>query len=245
MKLKLIIAYDGGQYAGWQTQKSGVGVQQRVEEAVEKIFPGAPRLQSSSRTDTGVHALGMVAHLELPELRMPLEKVALALNAYLPADIRVMRAARAKADFEARFSAKGKQYRYFVWMGRAMNPLLRHYAWHVPRPLDVPAMRRGAAFFVGRHDFRSLAASRGYEMESTVRTLARCEIKRSGPLLTVIIEGEGFLYKMCRGLVGTLVQAGQGKIEPEAIKKILAQKDRRAAGMTAPAHGLVLWKVYY
>jgi tRNA pseudouridine38-40 synthase len=247
MKLKLTIAYDGAQYAGWQVQKTGLGVQQRVEEAVARIFPRAGRLHSSSRTDTGVHALGMVAHLELPagQLKMPAAKVALALNAHLPRDIRVMAVSRCRPDFDARFSARGKQYRYFVWTGHAMNPLLRHAAWHVTRPLDLPAMRAAARLFLGRHDFKSLAGTRPYEIGSTVRTLTRCDIKRNGPLLTFIIEGDGFLYKMCRGIVGTLVQAGQGKIAPAAVSRILDKKDRRAGGMTAPAHGLVLWKVYY
>jgi tRNA pseudouridine38-40 synthase len=247
MKLKLTIAYDGAQYAGWQVQKTGLGVQQRLEEAVARIFPNAGRLHSSSRTDTGVHALGMVAHLEVPaaEFNMPLAKVALALNAHLPRDIRVMAASRCRPDFDARFSAKAKQYRYFVWTGAAMNPLLRHTAWHVCRPLDLEAMRAAAKLFLGRHDFKSLAGTRHYQMTSTVRTLARCDIQRRGPLLTFIIQGDGFLYKMCRGIVGTLVQAGQGKIAPGAVRTILDKKDRRAAGMTAPAHGLVLWKVFY
>ena len=247
MKLKLTIAYDGAAYAGWQAQKTGLGVQQRVEEALARIFPGAGRLHSSSRTDTGVHALGMVAQVEIPddEFNMTAAKTALAINAHLPRDIRVMAAARARADFDARFDAKGKQYRYLVWTGPAMNPLLRHTAWHVCQALDLAAMRRAAAFFPGRHDFKSLAGTRPYEMSSTVRTLRRCDLRRNGPLLTFIIEGDGFLYKMCRGIVGTLVQVGRGKIAPEAIQQILDKKDRRAAGMTAPAHGLVLWKVYY
>jgi len=247
MKLKLTIAFDGTNYAGWQSQKNSVSVQQRVEEAVAKIFPRASRLQSSSRTDTGVHALGMVAHVEIPDddLKMPVTKFALAINAHLPCDIRVMSAARCRDDFEARFDAKGKQYRYYIWMGTAMNPLLRQQAWHVSRPLDVAAMRAAAKFFVGRHDFKSLAGTRNYEMSSTVRNLTRCDFKRNGPLLTIIIEGDGFLYKMCRGIVGTLAQVGQGKIAPGAIRGMLAERDRRAAGMTAPAHGLVLWKVFY
>ncbi len=247
MKLKLIIAYDGTQYAGWQVQKIGLGVQQRVEEAVAKIFPNATRLHSSSRTDTGVHALGMVAQVEIPnaEFRMTVTKAMLAINAHLPRDIRIMAVSRCRPDFDARFDAKGKQYRYFVWTGPAMNPLLRHTAWHVCRPLDLAAMRSAASLFPGRHDFKSLAGTRSYEMKSTVRTLTRCDIKRHGPLLTFLIEGDGFLYKMCRGIVGTLVQVGQGKIAPGAIKQILEKKDRRAAGMTAPAHGLALWKVFY
>lgn len=247
MKIKLTIAYDGAGYAGWQVQKVGLGVQQVVEEAMAKILPGAGRLRSSSRTDSGVHALGMVADAEIPDRRPPMSsrKLALAFNAHLPPDIRVMSVSRARPDFDARFNATGKQYRYFIWNALAMNPLLRHHAWHVARPLDLPAMRSAARLFLGRHDFKSLAATRAYEMKSTVRTLTRCDIHRRGPSLTVIIEGDGFLYKMCRGIVGTLAQIGQGKIAPDSVHNILDKKDRRAAGMTAPAHGLVLWKVFY
>ncbi len=247
MKFKLTIAFDGTHYAGWQVQKTGLGVQQRVEEALSKLFPrsAAARLRGSSRTDAGVHALGLVAQVELPDCRMSAPKLALALNAHLPADVRVMAAARCPADFDARFDARGKQYRYLVWNAPAMNPLLRGQAWHVARPLDLSAMRAAAGCFAGQHDFKSLAGTRNYEMKTTVRTLRRCDIRRRGPLLTFIIEGDGFLYKMCRGIVGTLVQAGQGKIAPADIAGILRRKDRRAAGMTAPAHGLVLWKVFY
>src|SRR5271163_3993282 len=158
LKFKLIIAYDGTNYSGWQVQTSGVGVQQRVEEALRKLFPGVERIHSSSRTDTGVHALGMVAHVEIPsaEFKMAAAKLALAINAHLPEDIRVTSARRCRADFHARFDAAGKQYRYFVWNHPAMNPLLRHQAWQVPRKLDLPAMRAAAKLFVGKHDFKSL-----------------------------------------------------------------------------------------
>jgi tRNA pseudouridine38-40 synthase len=246
-KYKLTIAYDGAAYEGWQVQKTGTGVQEKVEAALAKLFAGKLRLHSSSRTDTGVHALGMVAHFEVPraQCRMTSRKLALALNAWLPADIRVVSAARTSKTFHARFDARGKQYRYFVWNHPAMNPLLRHSAWHVPRQLDLATIRAGVGVFVGKHDFKSFAGNRNYEMESTVRTLTRCEVKKTGPLLTFIIEGDGFLYKMCRGIVGTLVQAGLGKFPADEIKRMLAQKDRRVAGMTAPAHGLVLWKVFY
>ena len=247
VKIKLTIAYDGSNYAGWQVQKTGLGVQQKMEEALAKLFPSGPRIHSSSRTDAGVHALAMVAHFEVPraEFRVPTRKLALALNAFLPEDIRVLAAARSRPEFHARFDATGKQYRYFVWNHPAMNPLLRHQTWHVPQPLDVAAMRAAAKLFLGKHDFKSFAATRGYEMESTVRTLRRCDIKRNGPLLTFIIEGDGFLYRMCRGIVGTLVQLGRGKFTHAGLKAMLAAKDRRAAGMTAPAQGLVLWRVFY
>jgi tRNA pseudouridine38-40 synthase len=247
LKIKLIIAYDGTNYQGWQIQKIGTGVQQKVEEALAKLFPSAPRLHSSSRTDTGVHALGMVAHFEVPrgEEKFGPRRLALALNAWLPADIRVVGCVRARPGFHARFDAKGKQYRYCIWNSPAMNPLLRHTAWYVPRPLDVAAMRKAAPLFIGKHDFRSFTANQGYAKDSTVRSLTRCDLKRNGSLITVIIEGDGFLYKMCRGIVGTLVQVGQAKFAASEIKEMLAKKDRRVAGMTAPAHGLVLWKVFY
>jgi len=247
LKFKLTIAYDGTGYAGWQVQRNGVGVQEKVEAALRQLFPSVGRIHSSSRTDTGVHALGMVAHVEIPraEFRMPVAKLALAVNAFLPEDIRVSEARRCRSGFHARFDATGKQYRYFVWNARAMNPLLRGQAWHVPLALTFPAMREAARVFLGRHDFKSFAGTRAYEMASTVRTLSRCDIRRNGSLLTFIIEGDGFLYKMCRGIVGTLVQVGRGKYAQTDLRRMLTAKDRRAAGMTAPAHGLVLWKVFY
>lgn len=247
VRIKLTIAYDGTAYQGWQIQSIGLGVQQVLEEALAKLFPSRPRLHSSSRTDTGVHALGMAAHLDLPpaEFRMPIVKLALALNAHLPPDIRVVEAVLVHSDFHARFDALSKQYRYFVWNQPAANPLLRHQSWHVPRPLDLAPMRAAARQLIGTHDFAAFAASHGYEIESTVRTLGRCDLRKSGPLLTFIIEANGFLFKMCRGIVGTLVQIGMGKLAPDDIHAILASKDRRRAGMSAPAHGLVLWKVFY
>lgn len=246
-KYKLTIAYDGTGYEGWQIQKIGTGVQEKVEEALGRLFPSRPRVHSSSRTDAGVHALGMVAHFEAPEeeCRMTPRKLLLALNAWLPADVRVLAAARAGEDFHARFAARKKQYRYVVWNQPGMNPLLRATAWHVPRMLDLAAMRAAARLFPGKHDFQSFTANPGYARASTVRTLSRCEVRRSGPQITFIIEGDGFLYKMCRGIVGTLVQVGLGKFPAREIKAMLEKRDRRVAGMTAPAQGLVLWKVFY
>ena len=247
LKFKLVIAYDGAAYQGWQVQKIGLGVQEKIEAACAKLFPGVKRIHSSSRTDTGVHAIGMVAHVEIPkaEFKLPVRRLALSLNAFLPADIRVLSSVRVPDKFHARFDATGKQYRYSVWNHHSMNPLLRHHAWHVPRPLNLKIMRAAAKTLIGKHDFKSFAGTRSYEMESNVRTLTRCDIKKSGQQLTFIIEGDGFLYKMCRGIVGTLVQIGYGRFPADEIKAMLAHKDRRAAGMTAPAHGLVLWKVFY
>jgi tRNA pseudouridine38-40 synthase len=247
VKIKLTIAYDGTNFEGWQVQKIGLGVQQMIEEAFSKIFQEHYRLHSSSRTDTGVHAKGMVAHVEIPraKLKMPLSKLALALNAQLPETIRVMRATKVDPSFQARFDAKGKEYRYFVYNHPAMDPLLRTQAWHVPQKLNFKEMKAAAKHFVGKRDFAAFANNRSYEMESTVRTLHRCDLSRKGPLVTFIIEGDGFLYKMCRGIVGTVIQVGQGKFNAADIPRMLETKDRRVAGMTAPARGLVLWKVFY
>jgi tRNA pseudouridine38-40 synthase len=247
VKFRLTIAYDGTAYEGWQVQKIGLGVQQKVEEALARLFPSQPRVHSSSRTDTGVHALGMVAHFEMPraECTMTARKLVLAVNAWLPEDVRVLSAVKAKSEFHARFDATGKQYRYFIWNHPSMNPLVRQSAWHLPRPLDLAAMRTAARLFIGQHDFQSFAANPGYTKATTVRTLTRCDLKRSGQMLTVTIEGDGFLYKMCRGIVGTLVQVGLGKFPPGEVSTMLVQRDRQVAGMTAPAHGLVLWKVFY
>jgi tRNA pseudouridine38-40 synthase len=246
-KFKLTIAYDGTGYEGWQVQKTGTGVQEKVESALAHLFPSKPQVHGSSRTDTGVHAMGLVAHFEVPgaEGDIAPARLLLGINAWLPPDIRVLAAARAGAGFHARFDATGKQYRYLVWNHPAVNPLLRDRAWHVKRSLDIATMRQAAKSFVGRHDFRSFRSNPDYDTESTVRTLWRFDVKKSGPLITFVIEGDGFLYKMCRGLVGTLVQVGEGKIQSGDLPGILEHRDRRVAGMTAPASGLVLWKVFY
>lgn len=247
IRLRLGIAFDGTAYQGWQAQKTGTGIQSVVEAALHKLFAGAGPLHGSSRTDTGVHALGMVAHVDIPKVqwRMTPRRLILALNAHLPEDVRLLSAARARRDFHARFDAVGKEYRYFIWNAVAMNPLLRGRAWHVPRHLDLTAMRTAAAQFVGRHDFTSFTANPGYPRATTVRTITRCHVRRRGPEIVVIIEGEGFLYKMCRGMAGTLLQIGAGRFPPSAVTEMLARRDRGAAGMTAPAEGLVLWKVRY
>ena len=247
VRIRLVIAFDGTRYQGWQTQKSGQGVQELIEIALRKLFPQAGPVHGSSRTDAGVHALGLVAHVEIPrdQWRLSARKLVLALNAHLPEDIRILTAQRARADFHARFHASGKEYRYRIWNAPAMNPLLNRFAWHVPRPLDVAAMRQAAAHFVGRHDFASFTSNPGYLRPDTVRTLQRCRVLRRGPEITILIEGDGFLYKMCRGIAGTLVQVGLHRITPAEIPEILRLKDRRVAGMTAPPEGLVLWRVHY
>lgn len=246
-RIRLTIAYDGAGYEGWQIQKIGTGVQELVEKSLKALFQLDLRVHGSSRTDTGVHAKGMVAHVDIPaeKLLFPAQKLVLAMNANLPPDIRVMEAEVASADFHARFNARGKQYRYFVFNHPSMDPLLRRSAWHVPKSLDTNAMHSAASHFTGKRDFAAFAANRNYEMETTVRTVHRCDLERSENLFTFIIEGDGFLYKMCRGIAGTIVQVGLGKFSADDIPRMLETKDRSVSGMTAPAHGLVLWKVFY
>ena len=247
LKLKLTIAYHGARYKGWQVQKSGITVQQKVEEALKIFFPSVDRVHSSSRTDTGVHARGMVAHVEVQkdEFRIGELKLRLALNAFLPDDVSVTEVKRVPDNFHARFDATGKQYRYMIWNHPALNPLQREVSWHVPRELDFLRMQEGAKFFIGNHDFRAFAVKREYEMRSTIRVVSNCKLYKKDSMLTCLIEGEGFLYKMCRGIVGTLVEVGLGKLKPVDIRNILKSCDRSQAGMTAPAHGLILWKVMY
>lgn len=247
VRIRLTVAYDGTAYLGWQVQTEGPSVQQQIESALARLFSNAPRVLSSSRTDTGVHARGMSVHFDVPraQWRMDARKLVLAANAHLPDDIRVVAAARVRPDFHARFDAAGKQYRYAIWNAPAHDPLGIRQQWHLPRPLDVAAMRVAGASLVGRHDFLAFSATPGYERLHTVRNLTRCDVRRSGPLLTVVIEADGFLYKMCRGIVGTLVQVGHGRFAPDALLPMLVSRDRRLAGMTAPALGLVLWKVFY
>ncbi|MBA18565.1 MAG: tRNA pseudouridine(38-40) synthase TruA [Verrucomicrobiales bacterium] len=247
LKLKLTIAYHGARYKGWQVQKSGITVQQKVEEALKRFFPSVDRVHSSSRTDTGVHARGMVAHVEVQkdEFRIGELKLRLALNAFLPDDVSVTEVKRVPGNFHARFDATGKQYRYMIWNHPALNPLQREVSWHVPRELDFLRMQEGAKFFIGNHDFRAFAVKREYEMRSTIRVVSNCKLYKKDSMLTCLIEGEGFLYKMCRGIVGTLVEVGLGKLKPVDIRNILKSCDRSQAGMTAPAHGLILWKVMY
>jgi tRNA pseudouridine38-40 synthase len=247
LRIKLVVAYDGTKYSGWQFQKSGISVQQKLEDAIQSLIGVHCRVHSSSRTDAGVHAMGMVAHVDLPKhnLKIHVPQLLLAINAHLPKDIRVMSVSKAPPNFHARFSSCGKQYRYFVWNHKVMNPLLWRLAWHVPFNLNFKDMEKAASIFIGKHDFTAFASNRGGILRSAIRTIYTCKFKKQNHLITFVIEGDGFLYKMCRGIVGTIIQVGCGKFPPEKIIDMLKSKDRTQSGMNAPAHGLVLWKVFY
>ncbi len=246
-RFKLKIAFDGTRYAGWQFQTSGIAVQQRVEEALRALFPGTLGIHGCSRTDAGVHALCLVAHSDIPknEWRIPLCKLPLALNAHLPEDIRIMETSECPQSFHAQYDTKAKEYRYTVWNYPGMNPLLLGKAWHVARKLDLEAMRKAAQYLVGEHDFASFACHHNQPVKTTVRTLFTCDIRRSQRhQLTFVLRGNGFLYKMCRSIVGTLVQIGLGRFSPDEVPEMLANKNRETAGMSAPAGGRTVWQVW-
>jgi tRNA pseudouridine38-40 synthase len=245
MRLKLTIAYDGRPFRGWQSQATRDGVQDFLEKAFAEIVGARVIVHGSGRTDAGVHALAQVAHADVPPERVPLAKWADALNARLPAEIRVMRATRAAHDFHARFDACGKRYRYRIWCGPAFHPLEIGRAWFMPIPLDLPMLRECARLYLGTHNFASFAANRGSPESGTVRTIRDVRVAARGQLLTLHFEGDGFLYKMVRLLTGTLVRVAQHRAPREFIRELLAAPGERKTHFCAPAEGLYLERVYY
>lgn len=245
--LRFVLEYDGTDFAGWQAQAPGARtVQGELEAALLRVTGAAVRVVGAGRTDAGVHAEGQVASCRI-ETRLDAATLARALNAVLPPDLAVRSAQQAPEGFDARRDARRKLYRYRVWNGPVRSPLRTRTHAFVRAPLDVDAMRRAAATLAGRHDFASFETRRresGRAGASTVRTLFRVEILgASGGEVVFEIEGDGFLRYMVRGLVGTLLEIGRGE-RPEAdVTRILGARDRRAAGVTAPARGLVLVRV--
>ena len=234
-RYRIVLAYDGTRYAGYQLQENGVAVQQRLEEALAYV----------SRTDAGVHARGFCAHVDL-DVPIPPKNLVRAMNARLPDDIRVLRAAFARPDFNARNDAKGKEYRYFVYQADILPPHLAPFWTFCHRPLDLAAMQDAAARFVGRHDFVSFAANPHRDLETTVRTIFAFTVRRSGPRYTFSVKGDGFLYKQVRSMVGFLLSVGKGNEKPAAVTELLAAAAPRTARVeTAPGRGLFLWKVWY
>ena len=241
--LKLTIEYDGTSYAGWQTQAGRPTIQQTLEDAVHRITGERVHVQGSGRTDSGVHALGQAANFRT-HAKIPAAKLRLALNALLPPDIVVRRVREAPPDFHAQFDARWKTYRYTILNDRVPTALDRFFCHQVPVPLDVRAMRRAARSLVGRHDFQAFR-SEGWREKDTVRTIRRLTIAKTGRYVHLTVEGNGFLYNMVRAIAGTLIDIGRGKRPPEDMQKILASRDRKQAGPTAPARGLCLISVKY
>ena len=242
-RIRTIIAYDGTDYVGWQTQNNGIAVQEVIEKAIYEVTGQRTSLQGSGRTDSGVHARAQVAHFDT-DVRMAADKFAIALNTHLPADIRVLYSEETTPEFHARFSAKEKQYRYFVQTGAHADVFTRTYALHAYMPLDLDVMNEAAALVVGTHDF-SAFMSTGREVETAVRTVSLSQWEKQGKFLVYSVQGNGFLYNMVRILVGTMLGMGSGRIPADSMAKALSSLSRRDAGPTAPAHGLVLWRVKY
>ena len=246
-RLKLIVAYDGGPFAGWQSQAGGNTIQDHLEAALATVAGQPVRVHGAGRTDAGVHAVGQCAHADVPRRSLDPERWVHALNDSLPPTIRVLRTRYVSQDFHARFSAKGKTYRYRIWNDRVLPPLELGRAWHIPAALDRDALRVATAAFLGRHDFAAFAANRGKPEQSTVRTITSAKVRGSGKSITVEFSGDGFLYKMVRLMVGAVVRCGFGKMRPQEIRERLAQPRAQLSGkqFVAAAHGLILVRVRY
>jgi tRNA pseudouridine38-40 synthase len=245
-RFRLDVAYDGTAYAGWQVQPRHTTVQGELERVLKEITGAEKvRVESSGRTDAGVHARGQVAHTDLPDQPMRPEKLALGMNALLAPDIRVRKIREVPDTFHARFSAVGKEYRYFIHNAPVWSPTDRLYRSWIRETLDVPAMQKTARLLQGKHDFAAFAANPNREIEGTVRHVPILNVRKSGELITVRVVGDGFLYKMVRSLTGFLIRIGRGELPPHVATEILHSKVRTARVPTAPAEGLFLWKVYY
>ncbi|MGH7197645.1 MAG: tRNA pseudouridine(38-40) synthase TruA [Candidatus Omnitrophota bacterium] len=242
--VKLIIGFQGTRYEGWQSQKKDSTVQEVFEKALAEILKKKTHLVGSSRTDSGVHALGFAAHFQTKS-RLPDVTLKRALNFHLPPDILVKSAKTVRRGFHARFHAKFKVYRYDIWNDET-RPLFEapYVLWH-PQPLKVDRMRLAARYLKGKHDFKAFQASGDDRKGGTARTIRRISLTKSRELLRIEIEGDGFLRQMIRIIVGTLLDVGRGKMSPKKVPEILRSKDRRKAGPTAKAHGLTLVRVEY
>jgi len=243
VKLKLLVAFDGTPYDGWQSQAGGGAVQDVIEGALKKISGGRIVLHGSGRTDAGVHALGQCAHFEAGGSLSPADWQR-ALNANLPPTVRILRAGRVADDFHARFSAKGKIYRYLIRNAAVLPPHEVDRVWHVPHALDVETLREAAKIFEGSHDFAAFSANRGAPARDTHRRVREVSVSQKGTLLTLTFEGEGFLYKMVRMMAGATVRAAQGREAVEGLRQRLADAGPRW-NHVAPAGGLYLVKVLY
>ncbi len=241
--LKLIVAYVGTRYAGWQVQPGRETIQGTLEGRLSRMLQETVRLAGAGRTDAGVHARGQVANF-LTASRIPAEGLLRGLNARLPEDVRVLHVEEAAPGFQARRDARSKEYRYRIARARVVSPFDAPFAETVRGPLDVEAMRRAAAALEGRHDFTSFCAA-ACRVEDKVRRITVSRVEEDGDFLEYRVRADGFLQHMVRTLAGTLIEVGRGRLAGDAIPAILDRRDRRAAGPCAGARGLVLEKVFY
>ena len=240
---KCVCAYDGTEFAGWQSQTGGTAIQDTIEQRLAQLCGGPLRIHASGRTDAGVHARGQVFHFDAAWRHGP-EKLLAALRGGLPETIQIKSVKSVASDFHARFSAMGKIYHYHVHLGDA-DPFTRPWCWPVFKPLDFTAMEAAAAVLRGTHDFKAFSAVNGTERESTERELRRLDVIRRGRNVRIAAEADGFLYKMVRSLVGTLVAVGEGRLTPERVREIMESRERTPLVQTAPAKGLFLVRVFY
>lgn len=242
-RVKLTIAYDGTNYCGWQVQPNGITVEEVINKALQKLTGENILVIGASRTDSGVHALGNVAVFDT-ETTIPADRIAMALNQRLPDDIVIVKSEEVPLDFHPRYCDCRKTYEYHIINTRIPIPTKRLTNYFVSYNLDLDKMRQAASYLVGEHDFVSFCNVRT-DVENTVRTITALDIVKNGDEITIRITGNGFLYNMVRIIVGTLIRVGRGFYEPEKVKEILEAKDRKAAGVTAPAHGLMLVEIHY
>ncbi|MDO5291634.1 MAG: tRNA pseudouridine(38-40) synthase TruA [bacterium] len=242
-RVKLIVAYDGTNYCGWQVQPNAVTVEGVINEKLSELLKEDITVIGASRTDSGVHAMGNVCVFDTAS-RMPAEKISYALNQRLPEDIRIQDSTEVEANFHPRYQNCRKTYRYRVVASEFPNPIKRLYAHFVYRTLDLGKIREAANYLVGTHDFKSFCSA-NTQVKETVRTIYRVDVSQVDDEIIFEINGNGFLYNMVRIIAGTLLQVGMGAIKPEEIQSILEAKDRTKAGPTAPAKGLMLVEIKY
>lgn len=246
MKFKLIVAYDGTNYGGWQVQLNASTVQSVLQNALSTALRTPTLATGSGRTDAGVHARGQVAHFET-ETPVDIYRLEASLNGLLPQDIRVLAIEEAPDTFHARYSAKSKIYHYHLHLGPVQDPFKRLYSLHVPMPLNLEKMREACSLFVGEHDFASFANEPHTDkpLLDTTRTMYRLELIDEPGGVRLEYEADGFLYKMARTIAGTLLEVGKNKLALEEIEEIFAAKDRKRAAYAAAPHGLFLVQVNY
>jgi len=242
-RLKMIVAYDGTDFFGFQRQPDRRTVQGVLEEAISRICGRPVQVVGAGRTDAGVHARGQVCHFDASH-PMPPDRWALVLNRVLPRDVVVRSVEEAPPHFHARKDACWKTYRYLIDTRPVPDVFTRRFRLHFPLSLDVEAMRRAASHLEGTHDFTSFSSARS-PVENRVRTIHRCRVERDGPLFSVEVIGNGFLYNMVRIIAGTLLEVGRGKRLPEAIPDMIRARDRAVAGKTLPPEGLTMVEVGY
>lgn len=244
MRVKLVVAYDGTDYCGWQVQPNGITVEEVLNRELSRLLKEEITVTGASRTDSGVHSLGNVAVFDT-DTRMPAEKISYAINQRLPEDIVVQDSCEVPENFHPRFAASQKTYEYKILNRKFPMPTLRRDTLFFCHPLDEERMRQGAQFLVGTHDFTSFSSVKA-QTNTFVRTVYKLTVERTeDDIIHIRITGNGFLYNMVRIIAGTLLLVGAGKLEPEDVGQILAARDRGAAGPTAPAHGLTMIGITY